>query len=56
MASGPESWPSDRGPRIIIIVGGDDVSYGARLPDGETFRNKMLTEGGIRSICRGFTF
>lgn len=28
----------------VIIVGGDDVSYGARLPNGETFRKKMLAE------------
>ena len=28
----------------VIIVGGDDVSYGARLPDGQTFRQKMLAE------------
>jgi glycosyltransferase involved in cell wall biosynthesis len=28
----------------VIIVGGDDVSYGARLPAGETFRQKMLAE------------
>jgi glycosyltransferase involved in cell wall biosynthesis len=30
----------------VLIVGGDDVSYGARLPDGETFRKKMLEELG----------
>jgi glycosyltransferase involved in cell wall biosynthesis len=28
----------------VIIVGGDDVSYGARLPEGQTFRQRMLTE------------
>jgi glycosyltransferase involved in cell wall biosynthesis len=28
----------------VIIVGGDEVSYGARLPNGETFRQKMLAE------------
>jgi tetratricopeptide (TPR) repeat protein len=28
----------------VIIVGGDDVSYGARLPPGQTFRQNMLTE------------
>jgi glycosyltransferase involved in cell wall biosynthesis len=28
----------------VIIVGGDDVSYGARLPQGQTFRQQMLTE------------
>jgi glycosyltransferase involved in cell wall biosynthesis len=30
----------------VLIVGGDDVSYGARLPNGETFRKKMLEELG----------
>jgi len=30
----------------ILIVGGDDVSYGARLPNGETFRQRMLAELG----------
>jgi glycosyltransferase involved in cell wall biosynthesis len=30
----------------ILVVGGDDVSYGARLPAGETFRQKMLAELG----------
>jgi glycosyltransferase involved in cell wall biosynthesis len=29
-----------------LIVGGDEVSYGARLPKGETFRQRMLTELG----------
>jgi glycosyltransferase involved in cell wall biosynthesis len=28
----------------VIIVGGDEVSYGARLPDGQTFRQSMLSE------------
>lgn len=28
----------------VIIVGGDEVSYGARLPDGQTFRQNMLSE------------
>lgn len=28
----------------VIIVGGDEVSYGARLPPGETFKQRMLTE------------
>ncbi len=28
----------------MIIVGGDDVSYGARLPNGQTFRQQMLSE------------
>lgn len=28
----------------VIIVGGDDVSYGPRLPAGQTFKQRMLTE------------
>jgi glycosyltransferase involved in cell wall biosynthesis len=28
----------------VLIVGGDEVSYGARLPKGETFRQRMLAE------------
>ena len=28
----------------IVIVGGDDVSYGARLPNGQTYRQKLLSE------------
>lgn len=28
----------------IVITGGDDVSYGRKLPDGETWRAKMLNE------------
>jgi glycosyltransferase involved in cell wall biosynthesis len=30
----------------VLIVGGDDVSYGARLPQGETYKKKMLAELG----------
>jgi len=30
----------------VLIVGGDDVSYGARLPPGETYCKKMLAELG----------
>lgn len=30
----------------VLIVGGDEVSYGARLPDGRTFRQRMLDELG----------
>jgi glycosyltransferase involved in cell wall biosynthesis len=30
----------------VLIVGGDEVSYGARLPAGETFRKRMLDELG----------
>jgi glycosyltransferase involved in cell wall biosynthesis len=28
----------------ILIVGGDEVSYGPRLPEGQTFRKRMLAE------------
>lgn len=30
----------------VIIVGGDEVSYGARLPEGESYRKKLLAELG----------
>ena len=30
----------------VLIVGADGVSYGARLPDGKTFRQEMLRELG----------
>ena len=30
----------------VVIVGGDDVSYGARAPDGETWRARLLSEVG----------
>jgi glycosyltransferase involved in cell wall biosynthesis len=30
----------------VVVVGGDEVSYGARLPNDETFRKKMLQELG----------
>ncbi len=30
----------------VLVVGGDDVSYGARLPDGQTYRQQMLAEVG----------
>lgn len=32
----------------VLIVGGDDVSYGPRLPAGRTFRQDILTELGDR--------
>jgi glycosyltransferase involved in cell wall biosynthesis len=32
----------------IVIVGGDDVSYSPRLPEGETYRQRMLKELGGR--------
>ncbi|HEU4707906.1 MAG TPA: glycosyltransferase family 4 protein [Methylophilaceae bacterium] len=28
----------------ILVIGGDEVSYGSRLPDGRTYRQKMLEE------------
>jgi glycosyltransferase involved in cell wall biosynthesis len=28
----------------VLIVGGDDVSYGARLPEGQTYRQKLLSD------------
>ena len=30
----------------VVIVGGDETSYGPRLPDGQTFKQKMLAELG----------
>lgn len=33
---------------ITLIVGGDEVSYGKRLPKGETWRQKMLAEVGAQ--------
>lgn len=30
----------------VLVVGGDDISYGARLPQGETYKKKMLDELG----------
>jgi glycosyltransferase involved in cell wall biosynthesis len=32
----------------VLIVGGDETSYGPGLPDGQTFRQKMLVELGSR--------
>jgi glycosyltransferase involved in cell wall biosynthesis len=32
----------------VMIVGGDDVSYGRRLPDGQTYRRHYQTELGDR--------
>ncbi len=31
----------------IVIVGGDEVSYGQRLPQGQTYRQKLLQEVSI---------
>lgn len=30
----------------VLIVGGDEVSYGARLPEGQSYRQQMLSELG----------
>ncbi|HEY4211572.1 MAG TPA: glycosyltransferase family 4 protein [Steroidobacteraceae bacterium] len=30
----------------VLIVGGDEVSYGARLPEGQTYRQRLLAELG----------
>jgi glycosyltransferase involved in cell wall biosynthesis len=30
----------------VVIVGGDETSYGARLPDGQSYRQKLLDELG----------
>jgi glycosyltransferase involved in cell wall biosynthesis len=30
----------------VLIVGGDEVSYGVRLPSGETYKKRMLAELG----------
>lgn len=30
----------------VVIVGGDETSYGARLPDGKTYRQQMMEEVG----------
>ncbi|MBI2310886.1 MAG: glycosyltransferase [Betaproteobacteria bacterium] len=30
----------------VLIVGGDEVSYGRKLPEGQTYRQKMLDEVG----------
>jgi glycosyltransferase involved in cell wall biosynthesis len=38
-----------RRPRArIVIVGGDDVSYSPRLPEGKTYRQRLLAELGDR--------
>ncbi|MEI7612748.1 MAG: glycosyltransferase family 4 protein [Betaproteobacteria bacterium] len=30
----------------VVIVGGDEVSYGSRLPEGQTYRQQLLAELG----------
>jgi glycosyltransferase involved in cell wall biosynthesis len=37
---------ADRPNAQVVIVGGDDVSYGGRPKEGGTWRDKMLTETG----------
>jgi glycosyltransferase involved in cell wall biosynthesis len=41
---------------VVLIVGGDDISYGKRLPPGETWRQKMLAEVGDRLDMRRVRF
>jgi glycosyltransferase involved in cell wall biosynthesis len=41
---------------VVLIVGGDDVSYGKRLPTGETWRQKMLAEVADRLDMRRVRF
>ena len=37
----------------IVVVGGDDVSYSPRLPEGQTYRQRMLKElEGRIDLCR----
>jgi glycosyltransferase involved in cell wall biosynthesis len=43
MRSLPQVMNARRNARVII-VGGDEVSYGARLPAGQSYRQKMLAE------------
>jgi len=31
----------------IVLVGGDDVSYGSRLPDGESYKTRFLKENPV---------
>jgi glycosyltransferase involved in cell wall biosynthesis len=39
----------DARPQVqVLVVGGDEVSYGARLPQGQSYRQEMLTELGDR--------
>lgn len=35
----------------VLIVGGDEVSYGARLPDGQSYRQKLTQELGDALDC-----
>jgi glycosyltransferase involved in cell wall biosynthesis len=32
----------------VLIVGGDDVSYGSKLPEGQTYRQKYMAEVGAQ--------
>jgi glycosyltransferase involved in cell wall biosynthesis len=33
---------------VVLIVGGDEISYGKHLPQGETWRQRMMAEVGDR--------
>ena len=41
---------------VMLIVGGDEISYGKRLPPGETWRQRMLAEVGDRLDLRRVRF
>jgi glycosyltransferase involved in cell wall biosynthesis len=41
---------------VVLIVGGDDISYGRGLPQGKTWRRKMLAEVGDRLDMRRIRF
>ncbi len=41
---------------VVLIVGGDEISYGKRLPQGETWRQRMLAEVGDRLDMRRVRF
>ena len=40
----------------VLIVGGDEVSYGARLPQGHSYRQRLLDELGDSLDCRRVHF
>jgi glycosyltransferase involved in cell wall biosynthesis len=41
---------------IVLIVGGDEISYGRHLPNGETWRQRMLAEVGAALDMRRVRF
>ncbi len=41
---------------VVLITGGDEISYGKRLPPGETWRQRMLAEVGDRFDMRRVRF